>query len=142
MALRQYSKRCGGLVTLGTGFIILSETVLGPDVDYVSAATIREQKQKMSFGSGSSLALRGGWLRYVPTIVAEVQDFNEHQNLHEKSNFYLEKGTREVWIVEPDSQTTTVRTKDSIRVLERHQTLESADVLPDFQMPLSEVFED
>ena len=129
MKLREYSKCCGGCATMGSGFVISSYTVLGPDVTYLSSQIAK-----------NSLSVND-WFQVAPTIAIEIKDFDEHQDLDTKANYYFDKGTCEVWIVEPDSQTITIRTQTSIRVLDKSQTLET-EVLPDFQMPLTEVFED
>ena len=136
-ALREYSKKHKGVAAMSCGFVLMqSETVVGPDVAYVSA----QQMRRHNLDSNWKTTLY--WFEFAPSIAIEVEDFNEHQNLHEKAKLYLDHGTREVWIVEAESRTVEVRRAgQASHIYMQNETLQT-DVLPDFQMPLAEVFED
>jgi Uma2 family endonuclease len=57
---------------------------------------------------------------------------------------YLEYGVRLVWVVDPPRQTVSVYHADrpgSALLLHIGDTLDGEDVLPGFQLPLSQVFD-
>jgi Uma2 family endonuclease len=62
--------------------------------------------------------------------------------MQRKALNYLDSGSREVWIVDPGSSTVTVyRSRSDIRVLERGDTLEGGEMLPELQIAVPELFD-
>lgn len=124
-----------GKVYVETGFILernpgKRDTVRSPDVSFVETARLPEGSSPRGFFEGA------------PTIAVEIVSPGDlWTKVEDKVRLYLSKGTRAVWIVEPDARTVTVRTADSTSVLQANETLDGGDALPGFQMPLQEIFE-
>jgi Uma2 family endonuclease len=65
--------------------------------------------------------------------VSEVED---------KVRLYMEKGSRAVWIVDPQTQTIEVRTTQAAPQIYRVDgTLSGGNILPGFELPVRDVFE-
>jgi Uma2 family endonuclease len=63
--------------------------------------------------------------------------------MQEKTLDYLGAGAKLVWIVDPRARTVTVvRADGSARILRAHETLQGEDVLSDFSVAVSDLFED
>ncbi|HEX8834243.1 MAG TPA: Uma2 family endonuclease, partial [Abditibacteriaceae bacterium] len=123
-----------GSVFVETGFVLKRNPDLlrSPDVSFVATAQLPGGK------------IPRGYIEGAPTIAVEINSPNDvWHEVEDKVQAYLEAGSREVWIVDADSQTITVRTVDApSRVYRRDETLTGSEVLPGFTMPLSEIFED
>ena len=104
--------------------------VRAPDVSFVETARLQ------------GLTTRG-FIDGAPTLAVEVVSPGDlWPQIEEKVQLYLDKGTRVVWIVEPDSQSVQVRTKTSAPVVFRlDDILDGGEILPGFQLPLREIFE-
>jgi Uma2 family endonuclease len=59
-----------------------------------------------------------------------------------KVHFYLKAGVRSVWLVYPNVEVVHIfDSPTQIRVLTRDDVLDGGDLIPDFRLPLSSVFE-
>ncbi|CAA9371689.1 MAG: hypothetical protein AVDCRST_MAG64-172 [uncultured Phycisphaerae bacterium] len=105
-------------------------TTVGIDVAYIDA----------------ELAARGadeaGVLRGVPVIAAEVlSPTDEHEDVVEKIETYLDCGVRIVWIVDPDLQTVTVYRPDRMpELFNVSQSLDAEPHLPGFGVAVADFF--
>jgi Uma2 family endonuclease len=83
-----------------------------------------------------------GFLDIVPDLAVEVlspSDTADHIN--DKVITYLETGVRLVWVVDPRRRTVTVYQPDlTARVLREGNVLDGGEVLPEFRLPLAELF--
>lgn len=131
--LRAHARAHGaGLVFAAeTGFLLERDpdTVRCPDAAFVRAERIPERWTR-------------GHLEGAPDLVAEVASPSDrYSDLHDKALTWLRFGSRLVWVVEPEAARVSVyRPGGTIHVLERGAVLAGEDVLPDFALPLAELF--
>ena len=83
-------------------------------------------------------------LRVVPDLVVEVvSPTNSANEVEEKIVEYLEAGVRLVWVVYPITSRIYVHDGSStVRVITRTGELDGGEVLPEFRLALSNLFED
>lgn len=116
----------------GTGYTLpgLPDTARGPDVSFVRAGLLPDL-----------MPIQGAF-RVAPDLAVEVISPSESwSDTEEKIEDLFAAGTAVVWIVSPRRRRVTVRTPSGIpRVLEESEVLDGAPVLPDFAMPLTDVF--
>jgi Uma2 family endonuclease len=62
--------------------------------------------------------------------------------MREKARYYLAHGTRLVWLVIPEKWLIEVYAPDDEQVLDGNDTLTGREVLPDFTLPVRDVFAD
>ena len=122
-----------GRVYVETGFVLQRNPTIvrSPDVSFIEISRLENGKSPQNFIEGA------------PTLAVEiVSPGDTWSEVESKTRLYIEKGTREVWIVEAESRTIEVRrVGQASRIYLQNETLQT-DVLPDFQMSLAEVFED
>lgn len=115
-----------------TGFLLpgLGDTVRSPDVAFV------RDDRLPSDGIGA------GWMSVAPDLVVEIVSPSETAAaLEDKLRDYRIAGTRLIWVVDPGSRVVTVRRSDGgEQSLSETDTLEGADVLPGFAMPVARLF--
>ena len=127
-------KRRLGVVFAGDpGFVLARkpDTVRGPDVAFVSKQRFEEHGDSVRAFSGA------------PDLAVEVlSPSNTPAAMHAKVADYLAAGTRRVWVVDPEMQTVTVYASllgpDRLGEVD---TLRGDDVVPGFQVRVSELFE-
>jgi Uma2 family endonuclease len=62
-------------------------------------------------------------------------------NIFAAMHAFIQAGTRLLWIIRPRTRTVTVyRSREDIRLLTAEETLDGADVLPGFSLPVREIF--
>lgn len=108
------------------------DSVVGPDVAFFHASALPLKES------------REGYLETIPDLVAEVRSKNDSvAELEQKTADYLTAGVKLVWIVDPFKQTVTIHAgQSSTEVLVIGSTLTGGTVLPDFRLPLAELFSD
>jgi Uma2 family endonuclease len=115
-----------------TGFLLpgLGDTVRSPDVAFVRASKLPPR------GIGS------GWLSVAPDLVMEILSPNETASeLEGKLHDYRAAGTEPVWIADPVARVVNVRSVGAAeRRLSEAETLDGAEVLPGFAIPVARVF--
>jgi Uma2 family endonuclease len=84
-----------------------------------------------------------GYVPGAPDIAVEVVSTNDlAKEVDAKVEQYLQFGTRLVWVVWPDAQAVVVHTPDRIaRRLQLHESLDGADILPGFNVPIESLFD-
>jgi len=102
----------------------------GADVLYISYQRLPREKYHQ------------GFLKVPPELVVEV--FGEKETwdeLAEKIKDYHEFGIDMVWVVDPDSQTVKLHPRGGQeKILSKDDTLDGGVVLPEFRVPLTELF--
>lgn len=115
----------------GTGFRVESgpDTVRVPDVAFVSAARLSQVRTK-------------GYPAVSPDLAVEVlSPSNSATEMIQKVDEYLKAGSRLVWIVDPETRSVTVWTKDgAARPLHEEDQLDGGDVLPGFTCRVGDLF--
>lgn len=86
--------------------------------------------------------VRKGAVKKMPDLAVEVKSPNNtYKELRGKADFYLENGCQMVWLVYPEKQIVEVYRNDAdIDILTSDETLSGYDVLPDFELLVSEIF--
>jgi Uma2 family endonuclease len=123
--------------TAGEGVgIVLSRSplvTLAPDMTFVSAERL------------AGVHDRTRMPELTPDLVVEVNSPTDRASgVLDKVMTYLEYGVRLVWVVDPPRQTVSVYHADrpgSALLLHIGDTLDGEDVLPGFQLPLSQIFD-
>ena len=132
--LRLHVGRRGKVYAPDAGFVIERDpdTLLAPDVAYVSAERLPPRQE------------RRGFLRVIPDLVVEiVSPWDRMREVEEKVRAYLDAGVRLVWVVEPRLKTVTIwDATRSPRTLGEQDVLDGGDVLPEFRVALAEIFAD
>jgi len=127
------AKKLGIVCAAETGFILKRnpDTVRGADVSFIST-------ERIPLGGPPS-----GYWQFAPDLAVEVISPNDTASeVQTKVIEYLEAGTRLVWVVDPESKTvSSYRSLDDVRVLTLADSLDGADVVPGFVMPVKELFE-
>jgi Uma2 family endonuclease len=117
-----------GATVVESGFVLHRgpDTVRGPDVAFVCKARVVNTKK--FFDGAPDLAVE------VLSPDARVGD------LKARLRDFFAAGVRIVWVIDPEDETVTVHTKDSVRVLHAPDVLDGGDVLPGFTLPLAKLF--
>ncbi|OIN96432.1 MAG: Uma2 family endonuclease [Anaerolineae bacterium CG03_land_8_20_14_0_80_58_20] len=126
-------KRMGRVFAAETGFILSRDpdTVRGPDVAFVSRERIPPEGVPEGF-----------WPMAPDLAIEVVSPGDTAAEVETKACDYLDAGTRLVWVVNPKTQRVTeYRSLSDIRMLTVNDTLDGADVIPGFSLPLKELFE-
>jgi Uma2 family endonuclease len=91
---------------------------------------------------GKPVPATNAW-EVVPDLAIEIiSPTNGAYEVIEKLEEYFASGVRRVWVIYPPyAKFYDYDSPTSVRILTRSDTLEGGDVLPDFQLPLSELFE-
>ncbi|GJG85813.1 hypothetical protein tb265_09940 [Gemmatimonadetes bacterium T265] len=118
----------------GAGYVLpnLPHTLRGPDVSFVRAGRLPPL-----------IPLEGG-LRLAPDLVVEVLSPRDtYVAVDEKREQMFEAGAGCWWLVDPRRLRVEVHVPGELRrVLREGETLGGAPVLPDFAMPIADVFAD
>lgn len=115
-----------------TGFKLASDpdTVRAPDAAFVSRERVEEAGR-----------VAGYWLGPPDLAVEVVSPGDTHAQVVEKALAWLEAGCRMVLVADPEQRTVTVyRSLDNIRILTEGGTVDGADVVPGWSLPIAEIF--
>jgi Uma2 family endonuclease len=123
----------GKVYAAETGFILAfdPDTVRAPDVAFLGNAR------------AGQIALDAAYLLGAPDLAVEVVSPNDlYTEVHEKVIEWLDAGTSMVIVVDPRKRTATVyRSKSDVRILSEADTLDGADVVPGWSLPVRAIFE-
>ncbi|HUE83325.1 MAG TPA: Uma2 family endonuclease [Pyrinomonadaceae bacterium] len=126
-------RKLGEVFAAETGFKLSSnpDTVLAPDISFISAERVAECTASPGYCTGP------------PDLAVEVLSPPERGNeVKAKIERWLAAGARQVWIVNPKLETVTIYGSSvGVITLSINNTLNGADVVPGFQMPVAEIFE-
>ena len=122
----------GKVYAAETGFKIESDpdTVRAPDIAFVRRERIEQTGRLKGFRPGA------------PDLAVEVLSPSDTiGEIEEKVAEWLEAGARVVWVISPKLRTVTVyRSLTDIVTLTEKDTLEGADVVPGFQIGVTDIF--
>ena len=126
-------RELGIAVPDGVAFVLqrVPAIVRIPDAAFISMDRIPEDGVPAGFFPGA------------PDIAVEVVSINDlAKEVDAKVEQYLQFGTRLVWVVWPDARAVSVHTPDRVaRRLQLHESIDGADVLPGFVMPIESLFD-
>jgi Uma2 family endonuclease len=127
------SRGLGTAYSAETGFVLARDpdTVRAPDAAFVTAERVARQTRREGFFEGA------------PDLAVEVISPSESDEaVHAKVLEYLRAGTRLVWVLHPRTRTVEAyRSLKDIRVLTVDDTLDGLDLLPDFVLPVADLFD-
>lgn len=80
----------------------------------------------------------------MPDVAVEIKSPEDtYRAMREKANYYLQNGSQMVWLVYPDKQIVEIYQNEvDIRILQPGDVIEGGAVLPDFTLPVDDVFEE
>jgi Uma2 family endonuclease len=113
------------------------------------APLIRQRRPDFAFVSYQRWAANvpvprtNAW-KVIPDLAVEVvSPYDLMLDVLQKVREYFEVGVRLVWLILPTERMVYVyRSPTNISVVSLNESLDGADVLPGFQMPLKDLFED
>ena len=80
-------------------------------------------------------------LGFMPDLAIEIKSPDDSLiKMRKKANYYLENGTKIVWLVDTQRQKVEVYTVDDTEILGMNDMLEGGDLLPDFKLSVSELW--
>ncbi len=104
------------------------DTVRAPDVAFIRQARI--------------VPTSGGYYPFAPDLAVEViSPSNSVGAVQAKIAQYFESGAQQVWLIYPASRTLYIHSSPkAVRILDTTDTLEGGELLPNFSLPVSELF--
>lgn len=123
----------GEVYAAETGFTLSKnpDTVRAPDVAFIARDRI----------PGKGIPDTGFW-EIAPDLIAEIVSPNDRMSdVQDKITDYLNAGVRLIWLVDPKTRTVTVyQSRQQVEILIEGDELTGKDVLPGFQLALTELF--
>ncbi len=125
------AQKLGTVTAAETGFKLATDpdTVRAPDVAFIS------QKRLDEVGP-----VKGYWPGAPDLAVEVVSPSDLYTEVSEKVAEWLRAGSRMVVVVNPRNQQVLVHSPTQVKVLGVDDTLEGADVVPGWQLPIKELF--
>ncbi|MBA3874623.1 MAG: Uma2 family endonuclease [Anaerolineae bacterium] len=125
--------KLGRLTAAETGYIFGIKPDGKPDVRAPDIGFVSIERAPEPFGSK--------FIPLVPDLVVEVvSPGDEAKETEEKIQFYLDNGVRLIWVMYPSIKSIFVRKIDEAKKLSRNDVLSGEDVLPGFEVKVSEIF--
>lgn len=123
-------RKLGRMYIAETGFVLARDpdTVRAPDVAFVRAERVVHTAT---------------YVVGAPDLAVEViSPTDSYGEIDAKVTEYLAAGCRMVIVINPRNQTATVTTPKGVKRLTIDDTLDGADVIPGWTLPMRELFED
>jgi len=100
-----------------------------PDVEFTSKARLLP-------------VVREGAVPQMPDFAVKIQSPGQSPILlRERAIYYLKHGSRVVWLVFPGKRLVEVHTEEAIRTVTADGTLDGGDWLPEFSLPVADIFD-
>ena len=124
------SRNLGEVYVADPGFVLRRDHVRAPDAAFIRAGRVTDTGDLPGFWPGA------------PDLAVEViSPRDTYSDVAEKALDWLEAGTRMVLVVDPRCQTVTVyQSASNISVLTEDDTIDGADVVPGWKLPVREIF--
>ncbi len=125
-----YEHQLGEVAAAETGFILGEKTYRGSDSAFISNESLKEHGYPQ------------GFYPTAPDIAIKVvSPNNTSEEMMEKTDLYLQNGSRMVWDIFPQTRVITVYRQNNVGSL-LHETdfLDGEEVLPDFRLLVAELF--
>lgn len=123
----------GEVYAAETGFTLSKnpDTVRAPDVAFIAHDRI----------PAKGIPDTGFW-EIAPDLIAEIVSPNDRMSdVQDKITDYLNAGVHLIWLVDPKTRTVTVyQSRQQVEILIEGDQLTGKDVLPGFQLALTELF--
>jgi len=80
-------------------------------------------------------------LTFMPDLAIEIKSPTDSLiKMRKKANYYLENGSKLVWLVDTQRQKVEVYTVDDTEILGINDILDAGDLLPNFKLPVSDLW--
>lgn len=80
-------------------------------------------------------------LTFMPDLAIEIKSPTDSLiKMRKKANYYLENGTKIVWLVDTQRQKVEVYTVEDTEILGINDTLQADDLLPNFKLPVIDLW--
>lgn len=80
-------------------------------------------------------------LTFMPDLAIEIKSPTDSlTKLRKKAIYYLENGTKVVWLVDAQRQKVEIYTLDDTEILASDDTLTGGDLMPDFKLPVRDIW--
>jgi len=126
-----YTRQLGRLFGAETGFVLERnpDTVRAPDIAFIATQNLPAQDPKGAFWPAP------------PDLAVEVLSPSDRTGeVDEKIRAWL-GGKAEVWAVDPELETVTVyRSRTEIKAFGKDSVLDGGPLLPEFRLPIAEIF--
>ncbi len=98
----------------------------------------------ISYSTARRTMVTQGSVPTMPDLAVEVQSPNDSiKAMREKAAYYLAHGSKLVWLIYPRKQLVEVfYVNGEIDIFHAGETLSGEEVLPDFKLPVAEIFAD
>jgi len=110
---------------------------------YIQSESYNVRMPALSFRQiTSDEIVKAGFVPTMPDLAIEIKSPSDTYTLmRDKAKYYLENGTRLVWLVYPEKKFIEVYRKDAdIDFMTVDDTLSGYDVLPEFELAVSDIF--
>ncbi|MBI1281770.1 MAG: Uma2 family endonuclease [Anaerolineaceae bacterium] len=125
--------KLGRITAAETGYILGIKPDGKPDVRAPDIGFVRIERAPEPFGSQ--------FIPLIPDLVVEVvSPGDEAKDVEEKIQFYLDRGVQLIWVMYPSLKSVIVRRSDSMKKLSINDILSGEDVLPGFEVKVSDIF--
>jgi hypothetical protein len=115
-------------VVYNVAHLVASNTLLTPDVSVTDFAAMGNK-------------VGNSYIHAAPTIAVEVINrFYLAASLQAKRLMYFKAGTRQIWNVYPDTKLIEIHHKHGSNVYGIDDTISGGDVLPNFSLPVRDIF--
>lgn len=86
--------------------------------------------------------VKKGSVPQMPDFAVEIKSPDDsYAKLRKKAAYYLQNGTRLVWLVYPEKRLVEVyRSESNSEILTAEDTLDGGEVLPNFTLPVKDIF--
>jgi Uma2 family endonuclease len=119
------------------GRVVMEVRHRNPDDDYNAL------QPDISFRAGKPALVKQGAVPQMPDLAVEVKSPSDSlRRLREKARFYIQRGSKLVWLVNPEKQYVEIYTPNEDYVLGIDDVLSGGDVLPGFTLSVRSIFSD
>jgi Uma2 family endonuclease len=125
--------KLGAVCDSSTAFTLKTGNKRSPDVSFVARERLKGLKRPPR-----------GFFQGSPDLVVKILSPNNTvEEIHEKIVEYFNNGTRLIWVIHPDEKYVLVyHSPEPDRLLRPQDQLEGEDVVPEFSMPVADLFEE
>ncbi len=83
-----------------------------------------------------------GSVPQMPDLAIEVKSPDDtYKQMRDKADYYLQNGTKQVWLVFPEKRIVEVYTSEQQDILTLEDTLEGGELLPGLQIAVKDIFD-
>jgi len=127
-----WENKLGEVFAAETGFKLTwdPDTVLAPDVSFISEKRAKDLKQSKGYWPGP------------PDLAVEVISPSERKTeVKTKALQWLHYGAKQVWVVDLKQETVTIyRTSSEVVTLSKEEELSAEDLIPGFSIGIADIF--